>query len=204
MPKELTAEEISTKKNYDKYAESWATWWARDKGSNIAGKETNRFKELLPQGRILEIGAGLGRAAGWFVANGYDYLGTDISSGMLEQARKNNPGIRFDEISIYDLNFDEPFDGFWCAAVLLHIPKNRLDEALSAIHKNIKEGAYGCISIKEGDCEAMERGGRFHAYWLDQDFSQQLNNNAFRVIERNTYLSKDIHWLTCIVQKDSS
>ena len=140
MPKELTPEEISTKENYDKHAEGWARWWERDKGSNIVSKETSKFKELLPKGRILEIGSGLGQAAGWFVANGYDYLGTDISSGMLEQARKNNPGIRFDEISVYDLNFDEPFDGFWCSAVLLHIPKNRLNEALSAIHKNIKEG----------------------------------------------------------------
>ncbi len=204
MPKELTPEESSTKENYDKYAEGWARWWERDKGSNIVSKETSQFRELLPKGRILEIGSGPGQAAGWFVANGYDYLGTDISSGMLEQARKNNPGIRFDEISVYDLNFDEPFDGFWCSAVLLHIPKNRLNEALTAIHKNIKEGAYGYISMKDGDCEIMERDGRFHAYWLDKDFSQQLKNNDYRVIERNTYLIKGIHWLRYIVQKDSS
>ena len=50
----------------------------------------------------------------------------------------------------------------------------------------------------------MERDGRFHAYWLDKDFSQQLKNNDYRVIERNTYLIKGIHWLTYIVQKDSS
>ena len=128
----------------------------------------SKFRQLLSSGRILEIGCGGGYAARWFVANGYDYLGVDFSSGMFEQARWDNPGIRFDRISVYDLDFDEPFDGFWCAAVLLHIPQNCIDEALVAIRRSMEQGAYGLILSKRVGAEAMEADGRFHAYWSDR------------------------------------
>ncbi len=211
MPKELppnielTSEEERTKRNYNKDAEKWQG--ARRAGSSFLNKEISKFKELLPNGCVLEIGSGAGHDASWLIDSGYDYLGTDISSGMLEQARKNNPGVRFDEISVYNLNFDELFDGFWCSAVLLHIPKNRLDTALSAIHRSIKQDAYGFICTKEGDSEVVERDGRFHAYWSDRDFSERLNDNGYKIIERNSLLTNhstgEIKWLTYIVQKDS-
>ena len=86
---------------------------------------------------------------------------------------------------VYDLDFNKPFDGFWCSAVLVHIPKNRLDEALIAIHKNMKEAAYGVITIKEGGRETVEDDGRFNAYWSDEDFSQHLSDNGYRVIKCN-------------------
>ena len=59
------------------------------------------------------------------IAFGYDYTGTDISTGLLNEARKKVPGQSFYEMSVYDLDFPEgTFDGFWASAILLHIPKN--------------------------------------------------------------------------------
>ena len=156
---------------------------------------------------MLDIGAGgPGHVARWLIENGFDYTGIDISSAMLEQVRKNNPGIeiKLEQISVYDLDFDEPFDGFWCSAVLLHIPKNRIDEALSAIHRNMKHGAAGIISIKEGEHEVMEIDGRFHAYWSDKDFSERLNSNGYKVLERSGSFAGGISWLTYLVQTNNS
>lgn len=186
-------------KNAGYYVKLWST--IKSEGSNTPNKAISEFDNLLPNGRVLEIGAGgSGLVARWFVNNGYDYIGTDISLGMLEQARKNNPGIRLKQISVYDLDFNEPFDGFWCTSVLLHIPKNRIDEALSAIHRNMKQGAIGIISIKEGDREVTEKDGRFHAYWLDKDFSERLNSNGYKVLERSSGFKGKTNWLTYLVQ----
>ncbi len=199
MPKELTPEgsltppEISTMEEYNEKAEQIIDRWSKGdrKDSDAPSKAISEFDNLLPNGRVLEIGTGgRGHTARWFVNNGCDYIGTDISSGMLEQARKNNPGVRLEQISVYDLDFNEPFDGFWCSSVLLHIPKNRINEALSAIHHNMKQGAVGFISIKEGDHEVMEVDGRFHAYWLDKDFSERLNSNGYKVLERESSLGR--------------
>jgi hypothetical protein len=40
---------------------------------------------------------------------------------------------------IIQKSFEEKFDGFWASAILLHVPKRKIDEALGKIHKNIKK-----------------------------------------------------------------
>lgn len=182
---ELTPEEKLTIATYDRQAENWSS--GHDT-ANFWGEEMARFKKLLPSGRILEIGAGGGRDAKELIEAGFDYLGTDISTGLLEQARKNNPGISFEEVSVYDLDYEELFDGFWCSAVLLHIPRNRIDEALQAVNKNMKQGAIGFIAIKEGEGEKLEADDkstqgdeRFFVYWTDEDFSKRLGVNGFNI-----------------------
>ena len=205
MPKELTPEEASTRRTYDRHAESYVRAWSRPDGKprRLSSEDDCKFRELLPAGRILEIGAGgSGQTASWFVHHGYDYVGTDISSGMLELARKNCPEARFEQISVYDLDFDEPFDGFWCSSTLLHIPKDRLDEALNAIRQNMKLSAAGFISIKRGAGETMEADGRFHAYWSDEDFSGRLKANGYSILERNDFLSQNISWLSYLVRTE--
>lgn len=172
------------------------------------GEELKRFKELLPRGRLLEIGSGDGRDAQELIKLGYDYFGTDISSGLLQLARKNNPGARFEKVSLYDLNYDELFDGFWCAHVLLHIPREKIDQALMAIKKNIKNGAFGFISIKEGEGEQLESKAwlseldkLYFVFCSDDDFSKKLANNGFKIIDQGyRHMTNGSNYLTYIVQ----
>ena len=120
--------------------------------------------------------------------------------GMIEQARKNCPQARFEQASIYDLDFAQAFDGFWCSAVLLHIPKDRLDQALAAIHQNMKPGAYGFISTKEGEVEVIEADGRFHAYWSQKDFQKHLAAGGYSVVDQGRSRIRQISWLDYIVR----
>jgi SAM-dependent methyltransferase len=200
----LTDEEETTRKTYNKKAVQWA---ARHTSKGFWHKEIRKLHALLPNGTLLEIGSGSGRDAKEFIALGYGYVGTDISSGLLDEARKNNPGADFREISLYDLNFTEKFDGFWCSAVLLHIPRQRIDEALQAIRKNIKQGGLGFISIKQGVGENMETDGhmqgskRYFVYWQPEDFRVVLQTNGFEVIEASVRpLSERTRFLTYIVK----
>lgn len=201
----LTKPEEITKNSYDSIAAKWSdNHWAK----KFWGDNFDRFYELLPShSRLLEIGCGGGRDAQELIDFGYDYLGTDISEGQLEQARKNNPGARFEQISVYDLNFPEPFDGFWCAAVLLHIPKERINEALQAIYSNMNPGAIGFIAVKEGEGEKIEHdpkedgGDRFFSYWRNNEFNKILAKNRFEVLhEWYMPFSKRTKWLTYIVR----
>ena len=185
---ELTPEERLTLATYDRQAENWSSSHGTP---NFWGEEIARFEELLPGGRVLEIGAGGGRDAKELIEAGFDYLGTDISAGLLEQARKNNPGISFEEVSVYDLDYEELFDGFWCSAVLLHIPRDRIDDALLAVNKNMKRGALGFIAIKEGEGEKLEADDkstlgdeRLFVYWTNDGFSKKLGDNGFEIVEQ--------------------
>lgn len=202
---EPTPEERLTIATYDRQAESWSSSHAT---ASFWGEEMSRFKALLPGGRILEIGAGGGRDAKELVEAGFNYLGTDISAGLLEQARKNNPGIKFEKVSVYDLDYEELFDGFWCSAVLLHIPRDRIDDALQAVNKNMKRGAIGFIAIKEGEGEKLEADDkstqgdeRFFVYWTNYGFSKKLGDNGFQIIEQGYRpMSERSKWLTYIVK----
>ncbi|MBU4380638.1 class I SAM-dependent methyltransferase [Candidatus Parcubacteria bacterium] len=98
---------------YDRKAEEWAnahsgyekiSWWI---------EEMQIFHNLLPTGKILEIGAGTGRDASNLVDLGYDYTGTDASFGLLEIAKKRNPQVNFKLVGVCELDFPKhEFDGF--------------------------------------------------------------------------------------------
>lgn len=143
----LTQEEKLTIKAYDDNAKAWAD------SRNIQGdwaKQKETFKKYLPTGKVLEIGSGGGRDTKDLIAMGYEYTGTDISKGLLVEAKKNNPNAKFLLKSVYDLDFPAgSFDGFWACAVLLHMPKDRMSEALKSIHQVLKKEESALSRLKK-------------------------------------------------------
>lgn len=188
MMNDLLPEERTTLITYDKIAKIWA---ARHNNEDFWAAELKRFHELLHRGEILEIGSGGGRDINSLLAYGYRYTGTDISDGLLKIVSKKFPKQKFYKQSVYELSFPKKFDGFWCAAVLLHVPKVRIDEALQRIRSVLKPGAIGFISIKDGRGEQVETElwenhktqKRFFAYWSKTGFTQALNRNQFTVVD---------------------
>lgn len=204
-----TPQEARTLRSYDENAE---TWVSEHQSNGYWRDEMARFHELLPYGRILEIGAGGGRDAQELIDLGYDYTGTDASTGFLTVLNKKIPGVVAFERSVYDLPppGTEPFDGFWASAVLLHIPKARIDEALAGIRRSVKEGAIGFISLKNGVGEKVEQevlGGkpfdRFFAYWTKDEFIKVLSDNGFSVVDYFYHVrSESTKWHSFIVKSE--
>lgn len=185
----LLPEEELTKKAYDDMAHQWS-------GSHpVQGfwkREMQRLQQFLPGGTVLEIGSGGGQDAIELINMGYDYVGTDISPALLKLARKKSPQAEFFEQSVYDLSFPgtEPFDGFWAAAVLLHVPKHRMDEALQSIARVVKKDAIGFITMKDGKGEGLKSHSmsgkemqRFISYWDATEFGDILRKNNYEVLE---------------------
>ncbi|WP_260763649.1 class I SAM-dependent methyltransferase [Candidatus Mycosynbacter amalyticus] len=184
--------------------EQIAEWWNKKYSQpNYWGKSFDEFQELLPSGTILEIGAGAGRDAKDLIARGYGYYGTEPAAKFVEIARAKNPGARFEQLSVYELEPAE-YDGFWAAAVLLHIPRPRIQEALSTLRAAVRGGAIGFIVIKEGDGEVVEVQGdypRLFTLWLDADFRVELSQAGFEVIKYHREVkSERTIWLRYIVK----
>lgn len=186
----LLPEEQTTIETYDKVAEIWSSTHHQE---DFWAVEMKRFNELLPTGRILDIGCGGSRDAFGLLALGFEYVGTDISVALLSIAKKDHPHQRFYKQSVYELSFpdSEKFDGFWCSAVLLHIPRKRMNEALARVRSVIKQDAIGFISLKDGVGEKLEAETwingeihkRFFSYWSRDEFSQTLTKNGFGIID---------------------
>lgn len=191
----------------DSYTQVSGLWSKRHDSKRYWGISFDQFFEALPTGRVLEVGCGTGRDALELVGHGYDYLGTDISEGMINEAKKRLPKQQFEQISVYDLNFKDKFDGFWCAACLIHIPKARMNEALQAIKKNIRLGGVGFISVKEGVGDLLEQrddldSKKFYfVFWQNEEFKKVLKKNGFEVIHENYMpMSERTKWLCYIVK----
>jgi ubiquinone/menaquinone biosynthesis C-methylase UbiE len=195
----ISKEEEKTTKFYDDNAEEWVS---SHSGGRFWGGEIDRFYELLPSGKLLEIGSGGGRDAKDLIKLGYEYVGTDISEGLLKEARKHNPGATFLKQSVYDLDFPEnTFDGFWASAVLLHIPKDRISEALGTIHNVVKAGGIGFIAIKQGLGEKVEKEGRFFAYYDNGEFKDKLEESDFEIVDSKVRpVSENTTWLIYFVK----
>lgn len=182
----LTPQEKLTVDTYNTIAKDWAN---KHFTLDFWQEEIEIFKKYLPNGKILEVGCGGGRDAMALTQNGFDYIGTDIAQGLIDAAKLKNPNLNFFNISVYDLNFTEKFDGFWASAVLLHIPKNKINMALSKIKSVVKDNGIGFITIKQGVDEKIEfeednpNWPRLFVYYSKEEFQEVLENNGFEVLE---------------------
>jgi trans-aconitate 2-methyltransferase len=68
--------------------------------------------------RILDLGCGTGHLTNKIAEQGAETVGIDYSSDMIEQARKNYPGLTFEIGDGTDFHFDEPFDAVFSNAAI--------------------------------------------------------------------------------------
>ena len=192
-----TGTEKKTVNYYNKNAKVWAFTHHGYEEASYWQNEMERFHELLPVGKILEVGSGSGKDAEMLKKMGYEYVGTDASEGLIKVARKRNPKVTFRNVGVYDLDFPKhEFDGFWTVATLLHIPKNRIDKALKKIKTQIKPGGIGFITMKAGVGEKEDPDtGRWFAYYSRDEFQKVLERNGYRVVEEKSSKGEKNLWL---------
>lgn len=104
---------------------------AKDYDNTADGRFTVKFKEKLLESvtiqkgdRVLDIGCGNGRLLNMFAEKStFDGYGTDISTEMIKEARKQNPQMSFEVSRCDDLPFsDNTFDIITVCAAFHHFP----------------------------------------------------------------------------------
>jgi SAM-dependent methyltransferase len=95
-------------------------------------------------GSAFEIGCGEGYITGYINQMGVPVSGADVSSRIIDIARKNHPGLNFSVLSIYDLHsIHTQFDLIVANEVLEHLSDP--DDAIEEIKK--VAGKYILISV---------------------------------------------------------
>jgi SAM-dependent methyltransferase len=197
--------EVNTVKYYDNKAQEWANSHGGDEKDSWWANEMGTFHSFLPSGSVIEIGAGVGKDAKALIELGYDYTGIDASIGLIELAEKRNPDAKFLHKYVNEL---EPsigtFDGFWASAVLLHIPREEIEESLNAISSVVKSGGIGFITLKGGEGEMIdEKTGRFFTYFSKEGFTEHLKNTGFSVLKFEYRIAERENWLVFYVKKNT-
>ena len=109
--------------------------WFASTPSAIVGEILARYKI---KDRMLEIGCGEGRDAGFLLARGYDVLATDVSPAAIDYARKRFSEFadRFQVLDCLTENLDEKFDFIYAVAVIHMLV---LDEDRNGFYRFIRE-----------------------------------------------------------------
>ena len=136
------------RETYGRIAAAWMaqhqadTWW-------VPGAEA--FAAMLPPGgAVLDVGCAGGYKAEWLTRRGFQVGGVDLSPEMVALARERLPQCRFEAIGVMDLDrLGETYDGVFCQAMLLHVPKAEIAEAFASLARRLKPGGLLSVSVKE-------------------------------------------------------
>lgn len=155
-------------------------------------KEAQKFISRLPSNaKIIDIGCGPGRDAKVFSDYGFEVIGIDFSSKMIETARQNAPKGSFYIMDIEKLTFPpEFFDGAWASCALLHISKQNIPPVLHKIHALLKPKGCFYLSVKQSNIdEAFEEDSRYgglEKYWSFYKQDELINlliSTGFKIID---------------------
>lgn len=166
-------------------------------GQLAAGR---RLADALPPGsRILDVGCGTGLPTARQLADaGHSVLGIDLSSGMLDLARKNVPvpNAEFRQLDVAALRAEGPdgvgrFDGIAAFFALLMLPRAEIPYALRLLHGLLRPGGLLALSMVEADLD--DAGIPFLGHtirvsgYLRDELRQVVRDAGFDIVDEDTY-----------------
>ena len=164
------------------------------------------FLKYVPSGgRIMDLGCGSGRDVKWFRNHGYEAYGLDAADNLVIQAR-DKLGVPVEAGRIEAWFADEPFDGIWCCASLMHIDDEGIDRFFKNLNHNLKPNGVLFMSVKEGIVTGMDKDGRYFKDFSEDYIKSLLNINP-ELSLINTWYTKDkmgrntFRWLNALIKK---
>jgi len=138
--------------DFNLVAEYYDEYYNSEFGRKVDAVEkrlVKKYIEQIPIKNALEVGCGTGHWTEFFINNGFEITGIDISENMINIARKKNlKDVKFEIINIEDAPYpDNSFDNIF-AITSLEFVDNR-QKAIEQIYRILKPGGYlliGCLN----------------------------------------------------------
>jgi SAM-dependent methyltransferase len=111
-------------------------------------------------GPIADVGCGPGRITALLRGHGADAFGIDLSPAMIEIARRENPGVRFEVGSMTDLDLpDASVAGLLAWYSLIHVPDEEIGTVLAHFHRVLRPGGLLMLGFHIGDRSNLKTEG---------------------------------------------
>lgn len=171
---------------------------------------------LVKGGTILDLGCGSGRDSAYFVTQGFQVTGVDLSEKLLAIAKKNVRNALLVKEDIRHLSFaPNSFDGIWSCASIVHINHSEQQELFRSMYTILKPGGLLYIHAKKGEGEqyieepSMPGKKRFYAFFTASLLEHYCKKAGFSDVEiidvgvtkayANGKHSKE--WIDCFAKK---
>jgi SAM-dependent methyltransferase len=185
--------------SYDKVAVEYT----RRIGGELEGKPLDRqlldafAARVKGQGPVCDLGCGPGHVTRYLHEREVQAFGIDLSPAMVEEARRLNLGIAFEQGDMLDLDVD---DAAWAAALafysIIHVPRDKVGNALAQMHRAIRRGGILFLAFHLGDGQVHLDDWWGHQVSVEFNFYragqvlEQVEAAGFRVestVERDPY-----------------
>ncbi|WP_374215417.1 class I SAM-dependent methyltransferase [Streptomyces cucumeris] len=111
-------------------------------------------------GSVADVGCGPGRITAHLRQLGVDAFGIDLSPGMIEVARRDHPGLRFELGSMTDLDLgDGSMAGLVAWYSLIHIPDKGIGTVFKQFHRVLQPGGPLLLGFHVGDESKVKTEG---------------------------------------------
>ncbi|MGC5343749.1 class I SAM-dependent methyltransferase [Streptomyces sp. DT171] len=146
----------ATREAYDAAAPTYARLF-RDslRDSPLDRAILGAFAEVVSasgHGRVADLGCGPGHVTAHLDALGLAAFGVDASPAMIELARQDHPGLRFDVGSMAASDIaDGELDGVLSRWSVIHTPPRELPAVLAEFHRVLAPGGHLLIGFSASD-----------------------------------------------------
>ncbi|MEV4510355.1 class I SAM-dependent methyltransferase [Dactylosporangium sp. NPDC049525] len=189
-----------TRTSYDTVAESYSDF-VRDA---LAGLPYLRaglalFADLVGgDGPVVDVGCGPGHVTAHLRGLGVDVFGVDLSPAMIDLARREHPGIRFEVGSMTDLDLpDASVAGLLAFWSLIHVPDGEVPKVFDGFRRVLRPGAPLLIGFHVGDGSRLKTQGygghpmRVHVHRRRPDRVAGWLRDAGLTVEAELVLDRD-------------
>lgn len=195
-----------TKAYYEKHAEHWVQSHANpfhdEKEFRIL------LKYLAPRASVIDIGCAGGVLVPLFlgIGRGLRYSGIDITKKFISIAQKRYPHLPFSVGDIADRRTlpRKKFDAFIARAILMHLPLELWDAALSNIEHLSKPRAYGYIVLpaRRPPSLSADEDPRHFTLLPEKEQMILMQNRGWKIVKKFAHDSgpKKAHWIGYIVR----
>ncbi|MFH8582274.1 class I SAM-dependent DNA methyltransferase [Streptomyces zaomyceticus] len=111
-------------------------------------------------GPVADVGCGPGRITAYLRGLGMDALGIDLSPAMIEIARREHSGLRFEVGSMTDLGLtDASLAGLVAWYSLIHVPDDEISSVFTHFRRVLRPGGPLLLGFHVGDESRLKTEG---------------------------------------------
>jgi ubiquinone/menaquinone biosynthesis C-methylase UbiE len=159
----------------------------------------DEFLEYLQMSKgkvILDLGCGPGVNSAYMHSKGFQVVGIDLSTKMVEYARSKNPNVDFRLGDMTKLPFPHNgFDGILASYSLIHLTKDAIPAVLAKLHVILRPGGMIYLSVQCGNSTQgffshpmIPSDQVFLNIFAKEEISNLLSQHGFEVLSRHEKL----------------
>jgi SAM-dependent methyltransferase len=137
---------------------------------------------LPPHAHVLDAGCGSARDAMYFKQQGFTVSAFDASEQLAALA-SNYLQQPVAVKTFQQLECVNKYDGIWCCASLLHVPKAELPQVFLKLQHALKPNGVLYVSFKYGDTERVHNGREFTDL-TENGLTHLLSHTQLKVIKQ--------------------